>query len=92
MHGYSETFWNLFSETPAINFRTLPDSPEKQKQRGKSAESRSINLSALYRRQFRRTPWRAALYIYLNKKVNKPSSTFNQLEREAIPSSPSRDI
>lgn len=44
-------------------------------------ESRSINLSTFYRWQFRRTPWRVVLYIYLNKKLmNLPLPSTSQNE------------
>ena len=45
------------------------------------SESRSINLSTFYRWQFRPTPWRVVLYIYLNRKlINLPLPSTSQNE------------
>lgn len=84
MHRYSETFWNLFSDTPpAINFRRSD---------GEGAETEGEERGVAFNKFVRALPLAIPSYtvesspLYLFKqKVNKPSSTFNQLEREAIP-------
>lgn len=96
IHGYSETFWNLFSKTPTINFRTLQTwregGGERYRDRDRERELRSINLSTF---TVRSTPSYAVesnpLYLF-KQKVNKPSSAFNRLERGVgtVPLHPAR--
>lgn len=74
MYGYSETFWNLFSETPAINFRTLParsGNRQREKRRGVAFNKFVRALpSAIPSYTVESSP----LYLF-KQKVNKPSST-----------------
>lgn len=92
MRGYSETFWNLFSELVRSTFAHC-----QIQQRSRNGEGGAAGVA--FNKFVRALPLAIPSYtvesspLYLFKqKVNKPSSTFNQLEREAIPSSSPRDI
>lgn len=84
MRGYSETFWNLFSETPVNQLSHVADTRERRRGGERRRHAYDKFVRALSVRNFVvYRVGRSPLYLF-KQKVNKPSRAFDRLEREAV--------